>query len=101
MSRTLSLPITFDSGYISDSGSASDLSIPTKFPHTRAQLAAIARQHRSDSYDTDVEGDDHGRLDSTFVTRIVRLLDQEQEDELKSLLQHTYEADDDTVSLTY
>lgn len=101
MSRTLSLPTTFDSGEVSDSGSLLDFGLPpTKFPHTRAQLASIARQHRSDGYDTDAEGDDLGRVDSSFVTRVVSLLDQEREDELKALLQQTYDADEETVSFT-
>jgi hypothetical protein len=102
MSQTLSLPC-FDSGDVSDTGSAaSELSAPaTKFPHTRAQLAAIARQHRPvDGYENDAEAEDHGRVDSSYVTKVVSLLDEEHEDELKSLLKGTYSVDDEMVSLS-
>lgn len=101
MSVTLSLP-SFDSGDLSDAGSvASEFSgLATKFPHTRAQLAAIGRQHRPsvDNYENDVEPEDHGRVDSSYVTKVVGLLDEEREDELKSLLKDTYSVDDETVS---
>lgn len=100
MSQTLSLP-TFDSGDVSDTGSAaSELSTPaTKFPHTRAQLAAIARQHRpADGYENDADAEDHGRVDSSFVTKVVGLLDEEHEEELKSLLKDAYSIDDEMVS---
>jgi hypothetical protein len=100
MSQTLSLP-GFDSGDVFDTGLAlSEQSAPaTKFPHTRAQLAAIARQHRpTDNYENDVEAEDLGRLDASYVTKVVGLLDEEHEDELKSLLKNTYNVDDETVS---
>ena len=80
MSRTLSLPTmaTYDDG--------DDQSSPTKFPHTRAQLAAIVRQcNPSDE------------VSSSFVARVVSLLDEEHEDELKTLLKATYGMDDETV----
>jgi hypothetical protein len=98
MSQTLTLP-SFDCGDISDSGSPSEPSA-TKFPHTRAQLSAIAKQHRLlDTYDNDGETEDHARLDSSYVTKVVGLLDQEHEDELKALLKETYNVDDDTVGI--
>jgi hypothetical protein len=100
MSQTLSLP-TFDSGDVSDTGSAaSELSTPaTKFPHTRAQLAAIARQHRpADGYENDADAEDHGRFDSSFVAKVVGLLDEEHEEELKSILKDAYSVDDEMVS---
>ncbi|KAI0028096.1 hypothetical protein K488DRAFT_59564 [Vararia minispora EC-137] len=66
------------------------------FPHTRALLAHIARQHRPlDSYESDVEGDDFTRVPSVFVTRVVSLLDREHEDELKGLLRDHYVGIDD------
>src|ERR1700729_1230025 len=97
MSQTLSLP-GFDPTDLSES--SSELSAPaTKFPHTRAQLAAIARQHRpADTCEHDVEPEDHGRIDSSYVTKVVGLLDEDNEDELKLLLKDTYNVDDDTVS---
>lgn len=98
MSQTLTLP-SFECGGISDSRSPSEPSA-TKFPHTRAQLSAIARQHRPlDSYDNDGETEDHTRLNSSYVTKVVGLLDEEREDELKALLKETYNVDDDTVSI--
>lgn len=97
----LSLP-GFDYGEVSDTGSVSELSAPTKFPHTRAQLSAIARQHRPIvNYENDAEVEDHGRVDSSYVAKVVGLLDEEHEDELKSLLKATYSMDDETVSVIY
>ncbi|KAJ3754135.1 hypothetical protein EV360DRAFT_52192 [Lentinula raphanica] len=70
-----------------------------KFPHTRAQLAAFSRQYKaSDSYDSDAEGGDElARVPSTLVNRVVSLLVDEHEDELKDLLKETYGVDDQTV----
>jgi hypothetical protein len=98
MTQTLTLP-GLDSGDVSDTGS--EVSAPaTKFPHTRAQLVAIARQHRPlDGYENDNEADDPGRVDSAYVAKVVGLLDGEHEDELKSLLKSTYNVHDETVSL--
>jgi hypothetical protein len=99
MSRTLSLPIisSFDSGNISDASSA-DGSAPPRFPHTRAQLSALARQYKPpETYDSDAEGDDFGRVSSFFVAQIVGLIEEDREDELKSLLKETYTMEDETV----
>jgi hypothetical protein len=102
MSRTLSLPsiISYDpSMTTSDSGSLSALS-GHKFPHLRAQLSAIARQNKPlDSYDSDADGDDFSRVSSSFVSKVVSLLEGEHEDELKILLKGTYGMDDDTVCI--
>ncbi|KAE9393464.1 hypothetical protein BT96DRAFT_924018 [Gymnopus androsaceus JB14] len=70
-----------------------------KFPHTRAQLAAFSRQYKaSDSYDSDAEGGDElSKVPSAFVNRVVSLLVDEREDELKELLKDTYGTDDQTV----
>lgn len=65
-----------------------------KFPHTRAQLAAIARQFKLD--DTESELDDN-RLPQSLVNQIVSLLVDEKEDELKVLLKTTFTMDDDSV----
>ena len=65
-----------------------------KFPHTRAQLAAIARQFKLD--DSESELDDN-RLPQSFVNQIVSLLVDEKEDELKILLKTTFTMDDDSV----
>ena len=65
-----------------------------KFPHTRAQLAAIARQFRLD--DSESELDDN-RLPQSFINQIVSLLVDEKEDELKVLLKTTFAMDDDSV----
>jgi hypothetical protein len=100
MSRTLSLPsiISYDhSSNQTDTGSPSDLS-GHKFPHTRAQLSAIVRQNKPlDSYDSDADGDEFSRVSSSFVSKVVSLLDNEQEDELKILLKGTYGMDDEMV----
>jgi hypothetical protein len=68
------------------------------FPHTRALLAHMARQFRPpDSLDGDMEGDDLSKLPSAFVTKVVSLLDQEHEDELKILLKDKYSGIDDDI----
>jgi hypothetical protein len=95
MSRTLSLPLpsTFDSG------SEETFS---RFPHShlRAQLGCIHRQYKPlDSYEIEGETDDSGRVSPSFVQRVVTLLEEEHEDELKTLLQRTYAMDDETVRI--
>jgi hypothetical protein len=80
-----------------DSDLDSSFLIP-KFPHTRAQLSLIARQHKPlDGIDGDVDGDDFSRVSPTLVSRVVSLLVEEQEDELKAFLKKIYNMDDDTV----
>ncbi|TFK74896.1 hypothetical protein BDN72DRAFT_892598 [Pluteus cervinus] len=69
-----------------------------KFPHTRAQLAAIARQYKTiDNYDSDTELDDFNRIPNALLTQVVSFLRAEQEDDLKALLKKTFEMDDETV----
>ena len=54
MSRTPSLPtiVSYDNGSLTDS----DPSSSHKFPHTRAQLSAIARQYKPlESFDTNTD----------------------------------------------
>ncbi|KAH9852074.1 hypothetical protein C2E23DRAFT_827414 [Lenzites betulinus] len=59
-----------------------------RFPHTRAQLSAIARQYKPDTY-VDSDGD-AAAISTSFVARVVGLLDGEREDEVKSLLKDTF-----------
>ncbi|KAJ7224486.1 hypothetical protein GGX14DRAFT_425905 [Mycena pura] len=69
------------------------------FPHTRAQLVAIARQFKPlpiDAYDPEPD-DDFQRVPSELVDQVVSLLREEQEDELKTVLKNTYGMDDDMV----
>lgn len=73
---------------------STSLQFTGKFPHTRAQLAAIARQFKLD--DTESELDDN-RLPQSLVNQIVSLLVDEKEDELKVLLKTTFSMDDDSV----
>lgn len=94
---SLPLTVTYDSGNLSDTGYDSVSPMP-KFPHTRAQLSAIARQHKPlDNYDSDADGEDFSRVSSSLVNKVVLLLVDEQEDELKTLLKETYAIDDETV----
>lgn len=86
------ISIPAPSSDISDSGSLSghDSAAQPKFPHTRAQLSAIARQYRSvDAYDHDADGDDL-RVNAVLVGRVAVLLDNEREDDLKTLLKETF-----------
>jgi|SRR6266850_8591681 len=80
-------------GNISDSASAHEsASTPpsTRFPHTRAQLSAIARLYKpADGGDNDADTDD-SRVNSSLVAKIASLLDHEHEDELKELLKANF-----------
>lgn len=69
-----------------------------RFPHTRAQLSAIIRQHRSplEGYDAD-DADDPNRVSTALVNRVASLLADEQEDTLKDLLKSECGVDDDMV----
>ena len=72
---------------------------PQRFPHIRAQLAAIARQHKESS---EIELDDEtgARIPSEFVHKVVGSLDNEREDELKALLTEAHPAiDNESVSV--
>lgn len=79
-----------------------ELSAPPRFPHTRAQLSAIARQYRpaDSTYDEDYDGDEASTVTSALVARVASLLDSEHEDELKGLLKVTFGSsiDDDEAS---
>lgn len=69
------------------------------YPHTRAQLVAIARQYKplpSDAYDADAD-DEQSRVPQDLVDEVVALLADEEEDKLKELLQETYAMDEETV----
>jgi len=98
MPQSLTLPPApiFESDDVSDSGSANQVQ---RFPHTRAQLLAIFRQHRgsSDSFDGDGDGDESSRISTSLVTKVAGLLANEQEDEVKALLKTTWGVEDDMV----
>ncbi|KAJ7453957.1 hypothetical protein B0H11DRAFT_2069868 [Mycena galericulata] len=73
--------------------------MPSRHPHTRAQLVAIARQYKplpGDAYDADPD-DDQTRVPQELVDEVVALLADEQEDKLKDLLQETYAMDEEAV----
>ncbi|KAG6868794.1 hypothetical protein C0993_010424 [Termitomyces sp. T159_Od127] len=91
---SLTLPLA-TAGY--DSGDSSTEAMP-KFPHTRAQLSAIARQYKPlETYDNSTDPDEFNRVSSSWVNRVVVLLADEQEEELKALLKGTYGMDDEVV----
>lgn len=72
-----------------------------KFPHTRAMLAAIAREYKvpepvsTTESDTDGENiDDRAGVDSATVRKVAALLQEENEDELKQVLKDRFGAPD-------
>ncbi|EIN06065.1 hypothetical protein PUNSTDRAFT_145429 [Punctularia strigosozonata HHB-11173 SS5] len=65
-----------------------------KFPHTRAELAAIARQYKPLDFGDDPDAEDYRNLAPGLLRRVVSLLDAEDEDELKALLRETYGMDE-------
>lgn len=70
-----------------------------KFPHTRAQLAAIARQHKlADTNEPETDPDELNRVPTSLVNKVVSLLVDENEDEVKALLKETFDVDHETVS---
>ena len=62
---------------------------PQRFPHIRAQLAAITRQHK-EAGGIELDDETGARIPSEFVHKVVELLDNEHEDQLKTLLIETY-----------
>lgn len=85
---------------VSASLSSSGSSGANKFPHTRAQLSAIARQHKpSETYDSDAETEDYSKAPQSLVNKVVSLLVDEREDELKMLLKTTYNMDDESAGI--
>ena len=84
--------------------------VTTKFPHTRALLAALAREYgvpskntnKSSSETSDSEPESDGKEDSansdSLVAQVIQLLDDEDEDALKDLLKETFDISDESVS---
>ncbi len=71
-----------------------------KFTHTRAQLSAIARQHKPpETYDSDAETEDYNKAPQSLVNKVVSLLVDEKEDELKTLLKATYNMEDESAGI--
>jgi hypothetical protein len=71
--------------------------VSTHFPHTRAQLCAIARLYKpADSGDNDADPDD-SRVSASLVAKVASLLDHEHEDELKALLRASFSCIDDDM----
>ena len=72
---------------------------PQRFPHIRAQLAAIARQHK-ESGEIELDDETGARIPSEFVHKVVESLDNEHEDKLKALLIETHPSmDSESVSV--
>lgn len=65
-----------------------------KFPHTRAQLGAIARLAGLDDDQEDA------LVPAMFLANVVALLGEEREDQLKGLLAQTYALHQSLVSLS-
>ena len=75
----------------SESGSAAQ-----RFPHIRAQLSAIYRQHKGPLEGCEDDDESTG-ITTTLVTKAAALLGDEREDELKVLLKTSFGVDDDMV----
>lgn len=94
-------PLQF--GNFNDSGLTGALTTdypqpPQRFPHLRAQLAAIARQHK-ESGEIELDDETGSRIPSEFLHNVVESLDGEREEKLKSLLTETYPTmDSESVS---
>ena len=75
----------------------------SKFPHTRAQLAAIARQRKpvADNIEPETDSEELNRIPTSLVNKVVSLLVDENEDELKALLKETFDVDHETVSIIF
>ena len=74
-----------------------------KYPHTRAILAAIAASAKlsdTESLDTDQDGDEGQRISPALVSRVVTLLQEEKEDELKEHLKQAFSMPDTVVSIS-
>ncbi|KZT09906.1 uncharacterized protein LAESUDRAFT_694399 [Laetiporus sulphureus 93-53] len=92
--------IAIPSDDIADTGHDGPAPSGHKFPHTRAQLSAIARQYKTglESNDADPDADDP-RVDSALVGKVTALLNSEREDDLKQLLKDTFGSiDEEEVS---
>ena len=77
--------------------------VPTKYPHTRAILAAIAASVKlpdTESLDPDQDSDEGQRISPALVSRVVTLLQEEKEDELKEHLRQAFSIPDTVVSFT-
>ena len=102
MTRLLSsptpVPYTNGGGLLGSKPRSSETMVSPRYPHTRAQLAAVARQHRAvDSVDTGDE-DDASRISASLLSKVVGLLVDEEEDELKDALKEAFpDMNDDAV----
>lgn len=67
-----------------------------RFPHVRAALSAIAKQYKPTELDDEAGGDDLNRVNTATVSKVVNLLEEEDEDQLQALLKETYAILDDT-----
>ena len=93
MLATPTITVPFDLNVRSSSPALStphELSAPPRFPHTRAQLTAIARQYRPlDNYEDDNESGS-ASISSALVARVATLLDAEREEDLKNLIRDSF-----------
>jgi hypothetical protein len=63
----------------------------TKYPHTRAILAAIAVSVKAETGEpADADADGVERINPAIVSRVVALLQHEKEDELKAYLKEAF-----------
>ncbi|KAM6496877.1 hypothetical protein JOM56_007350 [Amanita muscaria] len=71
------------------------LETSSKYPHTRAQLVAIARQCKH--HDPLLNADDSRLVPNSLLQKVVSLLANENDDVLQSLLKETFAIDDNTL----
>jgi hypothetical protein len=69
---------------------------PPRFPHVRAALNALAKQHKP--LETDDDEVDHSRVSNDLLNQIAALLEEEDDEGLQTALKETFGVPSDEVS---
>ncbi|KAL4063202.1 hypothetical protein V8B97DRAFT_1955637 [Scleroderma yunnanense] len=90
-------PLSLQSTFAPNDSASEAGSVVQRFPHTRAQLSAIYRQYKGPLESCEDNDDESTRITTSLVTKVVALLGDEHEDELKELLKTSFGVDDDML----